>query len=118
MSSIIFLNLALTTTTILWISLVKCAATNLKAAVLSGFPLTTSTDFPGYDGTALCIADRTRLNYFNYPSADYPIKHCKCWMPMNQPEAPHFREDWIQVELFKPKLIKEVAVAGCTEFEK
>jgi hypothetical protein len=39
-------------------------------------------------------------------------------MPSYQPPAPHFREDFIEIRLFEPKLVKEIALQGCTSFEK
>lgn len=30
----------------------------------------------------------------------------------------HFREDWIEVNLWEPKLVREVVVQGCTDFER
>ena len=78
----------------------------------------TSTKLPGYDGKAACIADKARLKYFKYPDGRY-IMHCDCWTPNLQPaRGTSVREDWIEVNLWEPKLVREVVVQGCTDFEK
>lgn len=89
----------------------------LVPAVERGYPTRTTTDMPGYNGTAACIADRGRLQYFGTPKGFF-IRHCNCWMPGYQPTAPHFREDYLEVRLYSPKRVKELAVQGCTSFEK
>ncbi|TNV75524.1 hypothetical protein FGO68_gene12428 [Halteria grandinella] len=94
----------------------SAASQKLIPAVESGFPTLTSTDLSNYDGEAECIADRARLRYFGYPQGTY-IHHCKCWTADLQPGSPNFREDWFEVNLWEPKLVTEVAVQGCTEFQ-
>ena len=91
---------------------------NVIPAVEKGYPVRTSTKLPGYNGKAACIADKARLKYFKYPDGRY-IMHCDCWTPNLQPtRGISVREDWIEVNLWEPKLVREVVVQGCTDFEK
>ena len=91
---------------------------NVIPAVLKGFPVRTSTNLPGYNGKPACIADKARLKYFKYPDGRY-ITHCDCWTPNLQPSRGiSVREDWIEVNLWEPKLVREVVVQGCTDYER
>ena len=103
---------------------------NVIPAVEKGFPVRHSTKNAAemINGKKECILDKARLKYFEFPDGRY-IKHCDCWKPMLQPNltsriqgmgnfTKHFREDWIEVNLWEPKLVREVVVQGCTDFER
>ena len=83
---------------------------NVIPAVEKGFPVRTSTKLRGYNGKQECIEDKARLKYFKYPDGRY-IMHCDCWTPALQPQRMiSLREDWIEVNFWEPKLVREVVV--------